>query len=52
VAAASRDCITDAVVRYPFLSFSDLEAFRADHISETISGSTGALTFFSQRFAG
>jgi len=27
VAAAARDCITDAVARYPFLRTSDLEAF-------------------------
>jgi hypothetical protein len=27
VAAASRDCISDAVARYPFLRISDLEAF-------------------------
>jgi Secretory lipase len=40
VAAAARDCITDAVARYPFLRTSDLEAF------------PGVLLFFSQRFAG
>ncbi|RNL78305.1 lipase family protein [Nocardioides marmorisolisilvae] len=117
VAAASGDCIADAVARYPFLSIKQIEAFPgaldvpvvanllhansplgipgtptapvydyhatfdelapvgpdrelmhrycdsgqvvehvehllAEHISETVSGAPGALTFFSQRFAG
>jgi len=116
VAAASGDCITDAVVRYPFLSIEDIEKFPgaldtpvvadllhansplgiagtptapvydyhatfdelapvgpdrqlmrrycasgavvehvehllAEHISETITGAPGALTFLRQRFA-
>jgi len=116
VAAASGDCITDAVARYPFLSIKQIEAYPgaldtpavanllhansplgiagtptapvydyhatfdelapigadrelmhrycasgqvvehvehllAEHISETVSGAPGALTFFAQRFA-
>lgn len=116
VAAASGDCISDAVARYPFLAISDIEAFPgaldvpavadllhansplgvpgtptapvydyhatfdelapvgpdralmrrycasgavvehvehllAEHLSETVTGAPGALTFFSQRFA-
>jgi len=116
VAAASGDCISDAVARYPFLSIKQIEKFPgaldtpvvagllhansplgiagtptapvydyhatfdelapvgpdrelmrrycssgavvehvehllAEHISETVTGAPGALTFFSQRFA-
>jgi hypothetical protein len=117
VAAASHDCIADAVARYPFLSIKDIEKFPgafdtpvvatllhansplgiagtptapvydyhatfdelapvgpdrelmrrycasgavvehvehllAEHISETVTGAPGALTFFKQRFSG